>query len=48
MTRDMLQTGGGEHCLKISGPKLLRFGSEGVLKIFLQRMTESLNQQMNY
>ena len=35
---------GGEHSLKISGPWLLRFGKEGVLKILSQRMTESVNE----
>ena len=35
---------GGENSLKISGPLLERFGSEGVLKIFPQIITELMNQ----
>ena len=30
-------TGGGEHCVKISGPQLLWFGNEGLFKIFEQK-----------
>ena len=39
--------GGIEPSLKISAPKLLEFWSEGVLNIFAQRMTESLNELMS-
>ena len=35
--------GGGEPSLKMSAPYFLQFGTEGVLKIFTQRMNESLN-----
>ena len=38
---------GGEYCLKMSGPKLLRFGSEGVLKIFFSfRQIAALKLQL--
>ena len=48
MTCDTGHIGDGEHCVKISGPKLKRFGSYDVLKIFPQRMTHLINQLMNY
>ena len=35
---------GEVNLLKISAPLLFRFGSEGVLQIFPQRITELLNQ----
>ena len=35
----MLRSGCGEHCLKMPGPYLLRFGSESVLKILRKRMS---------
>ena len=38
---------GGEHSLKIAGPLLLWIGSEGVLKLFSQRMTQCLNELMS-
>ena len=34
MTRDMWPLEGGEHSLQISGPLLIQFGNEGVLKIW--------------
>ena len=34
---------GGEPSLKISAPQLLRFGCEGVLKIWRKRMTQLMN-----
>ena len=43
----MWHTGGGERCLKISGPYLLRFKSKGDLKIFSQRVSDLMNQLMN-
>ena len=39
VTQEMWQIVGGENFLKFFGPQLLRFGSEGVLKIFSQRMS---------
>ena len=37
-----LHTRGSKHCIKISGPSLLQFGSGGVFKIFHKRwMTKS-------
>ena len=44
MTQD---TGGGVHCLKISGPYLLRFGSEDDWKIWRKRLTHSVTYVMN-
>ena len=43
MAYDRWHTEGGEYFINISGPKLLRLGSEGILKIFLQRMIELVN-----
>ena len=45
-------TGGDEHCLTISGPYLLWFGCEGVLKILNKRRTtdwmkELINKLIN-
>ena len=37
---------GVEHFLKISAPQLLRFGNEGVLKIWRKRMTYRVNELM--
>ena len=37
MTCDMWHNEGDEHSPKISNPYLIRFGSEGVLKIFEQK-----------
>ena len=34
---DMQQVVGGEHSLKISGLQLLRFGREGILKIWRKK-----------
>ena len=47
VTHDMWQVGGGEPSLKISAPQLLRFPSEGLLKIISQRMTNGVNELMN-
>ena len=47
VTCDTLQVEGGEPSFKISYPYFLRFGSEGVLKIFPQRMTDSLTDSGN-
>ena len=38
-------TGGDEHCVKILGPLLLRFGFEGVLKILNKRMNQLINDK---
>ena len=35
---------GGKPSLKISSSELLRFGSEGVLKIFPQRISYQINK----
>ena len=43
MTSDTGHKVVGEHRLKISGPQLLMFGIEVVLKTFSQRITESDN-----
>ena len=40
LTFDTRQKGGGERCLKISGPYFLGFGREGILKVFSQRMNQ--------
>ena len=51
MTCDTGHLGEGEHCVKSSGPKLKRFGSYDVLKIFPQKddlMNESVNEWINY
>ena len=45
MTCDMRGMERGEHSLKISGPYLILFGSEGVLKIF-EQMDDSPPQRM--
>ena len=47
MTRDMWHMVGGEHSLKISGPKLLRFGIDSVLKILNERMTQLMNKSIS-
>ena len=47
MTHDISQVGGGKPPLKISAPLLLRFPSEGLLKIFSQMITLLINQLMN-
>ena len=39
--------GGGDHSLKSSAPQLLWFGTEGVMKIFSQRMTYRTNETIN-
>ena len=44
MTCDTGHIGDGEHCVKISGPKLKWFGSYDVLKIFPRRMTHLINE----
>ena len=47
-THEMWKMKGGEHFLKILAPYLLRFVSEGVLKIFSQRTTEWLTTDFGY
>ena len=37
---------GGEYFLNFSGPYCLQFGSEGVSKIFLEKI-DSVNESMN-
>ena len=37
----------GEHSPKFSAPKLLRLGSEGILKIFSQRVSQCPNYLIN-
>ena len=44
VTCDMGNMEGGENSLNISGPQLLRFGSEGVLKIWRKTMTDLMNK----
>ena len=39
---------GGEHFLKIIAPKLFRFEIDSILKIFSQRVSQLINQSMNY
>ena len=39
---------GGEHSLKFSAPHLFRFGINSVLKILNKRMTDLINELMNY
>ena len=39
---------GGEHSLKISAFKLLLFGIESVWKILNKRITNSVNELINY
>ena len=41
MTPDIWHTWGDEYCVNISGPKLLGFGCEGVLKILKEMITDS-------
>ena len=38
---------GGDPSLKISAPYLSRFGTEGVLKIFSQRMSDLIKRSMS-
>ena len=40
--------GGGEPSVQISAPELLWFGSEGVLKIFSQKMTYLMKFELKY
>ena len=40
--------GWGGHSLKMSGRQLLRFGNEGVLKIFSQRISQSVSYLINH
>ena len=44
MTHDTFKVGGGEPFLKMLAPLLLRFGSEGVLKIWRKRVTEQITE----
>ena len=46
VTHVMWHTGGGEHCVKISDPYLLRFGSNDVLKILSKRSSQQMNELM--
>ena len=48
MNHDLWHAEGGKHSLIILGPKLLRIGSEGGLKILRKRMSDSLSYEMNY
>ena len=47
VTPDTWQVGGGEPSLKISAPYFLRFGIEGLMKIFSQIMTYWINEWVN-
>ena len=47
MTCDMWHVVGGEHCLKISAPQLLRFVIYDILKIWRKRLTHWLNESVN-
>ena len=47
LTSKPWQVVGGEPSLKMSAPKLFRFGSEGVLKIFSQKITEVISRMQN-
>ena len=47
MTYNLLHMEGGENYLKNSGPQLIRFGSEGILKIWRKRMSYIDIQLMN-
>ena len=44
MTHDIGHMVGDEHSLKISAPKLLRFGIESVLKILHEGMNELITK----
>ena len=48
MTFDTLHTGGGEHCLKISGPYLLRFAIYDILKIWRKRIAQLIDYKGVY
>ena len=39
---------GSERFLQISAPQLLRLGIDSVLKILNERITNSINQYINY
>ena len=39
---------GSEHSLKILAPQPYRFESEGVLKIFWEKIGDSLTESINY
>ena len=43
---DMWNVVGGEHCLIISAPYLLRFVIYAILKILTKKMTESMNESV--
>ena len=47
MTCVTFQTWGDEHCVLISGLYLLMFWSEGILKIFNQKISD-YNQSLNH
>ena len=40
--------GGGEHSLKMSAPYLLWFECNDVLKVWRKRITELINESINY
>ena len=44
VTHDIWHVERGEHSLKVSGPLLIRFASEGVLKIGTNWITDWLTQ----
>ena len=48
MPYDTWQVGQGEHTLKIPAPYLLQFRSEGLLKIFSQRISDWINKEINH
>ena len=39
---------GGEHSLKISAPQILRFGIDSFLNILNERITQLINEWINY
>ena len=43
VTRDMWHMERSEYSLKISGPLLIRFGIEGVLKIWRKRLSQLMS-----
>ena len=44
VTCDTLHKGGGEHCLKTSGPYLLQFVIYDILKTLSKRIAELMNE----
>ena len=47
VTYDTWHIGDGEHCVKTSGPELLRFGSEDVLKTLRKRINDWLSESVS-